>query len=335
MLPLKYLFSNNDLAEMALKNWAYDEDSLALFKYYRISSNAVYPFRYQDKLMFLRLSPCEEKSRTVIEGELEFIDYLMKAGMPVASIIPSKRGANLEVVETPWGSYYAVVFKGIVGDSLEDAVIASIDSKPLIYSYGCLMGKMHNLSRQYRPMSCKRPDVMAMLEWIRKTLICLENEEEALKVCLALESKFMESPKLEMNYGLIHYDFELDNILVSKEFGTLYAIDFDDAFYGWYALDVSQSLASISEECSESQVDILKTTFIEGYNSESEMPYTVSELTPYYSYFANLYGYTRIRYSMDQNWLNEPDWMVNLREKLSYKINHQKDIFKQILLEIN
>lgn len=45
MLKYKYLFDNRDPAEMLLKNWAYDPDSLDLFKQYRISSNAVYPFR--------------------------------------------------------------------------------------------------------------------------------------------------------------------------------------------------------------------------------------------------------------------------------------------------
>lgn len=49
MLKLKYLFQHNALAEMILKNWNYDPESLNMFQYYRISSNAVYPFRDQGK----------------------------------------------------------------------------------------------------------------------------------------------------------------------------------------------------------------------------------------------------------------------------------------------
>lgn len=49
MLKLKYLFQHHDLAEMILKNWNYDPESLDMFQYYRISSNAVYPFRDQGK----------------------------------------------------------------------------------------------------------------------------------------------------------------------------------------------------------------------------------------------------------------------------------------------
>lgn len=45
MIKLKYLFDNRNLAEMLLGNWDYDKCSLEMFKYYRISSNAIYPFQ--------------------------------------------------------------------------------------------------------------------------------------------------------------------------------------------------------------------------------------------------------------------------------------------------
>lgn len=45
MLKLKNLFDNRDLTKMILENWEYDPSSLDMFDYYRISSNAVYPFK--------------------------------------------------------------------------------------------------------------------------------------------------------------------------------------------------------------------------------------------------------------------------------------------------
>jgi hypothetical protein len=72
MLKLKYLFNNVDLAEMLLKNWDFDEQSLDMLKYYRISSNAIYPFQSQGKTQFLRFSPKTEKCRENILAELDF-----------------------------------------------------------------------------------------------------------------------------------------------------------------------------------------------------------------------------------------------------------------------
>jgi len=63
MLKLKYLFDNEDLAKMILENWKYDPSSIEMFKYFRISSNAVYPFKSEEKVMLLRFAPCTEKDK--------------------------------------------------------------------------------------------------------------------------------------------------------------------------------------------------------------------------------------------------------------------------------
>jgi hypothetical protein len=44
MLKLKYLFNDENLAEMILGNWEFDKESMDLFQYYRISSNAIIHF---------------------------------------------------------------------------------------------------------------------------------------------------------------------------------------------------------------------------------------------------------------------------------------------------
>lgn len=65
MLKLKYLFENFELARKCLELYDYDEASLdQMFRYFRISSNAIYPFREgtnPKQVNFLRLSPVEEK----------------------------------------------------------------------------------------------------------------------------------------------------------------------------------------------------------------------------------------------------------------------------------
>lgn len=69
MLKLKYLFNNVNLAEMLLKNWEYDSESLDMFQYYRISSNAIYPFRYEGKTCLLRFAPRQRKCKSNIAAE--------------------------------------------------------------------------------------------------------------------------------------------------------------------------------------------------------------------------------------------------------------------------
>ncbi|WP_245742347.1 phosphotransferase [Fontibacillus panacisegetis] len=44
------------------------------------------------------------------------------------------------------------------------------------------------------------------------------------------------------NCGLIHYDFQLDNIFYEEENSSFSVIDFDDAVYSWYAHDIITAL---------------------------------------------------------------------------------------------
>ena len=73
MLPLKYLFENYDLTKEALTRYAHSERHLdRLLADFRISSNAIYPFRTEDeaRICVLRLSPITEKSPREVESEL-------------------------------------------------------------------------------------------------------------------------------------------------------------------------------------------------------------------------------------------------------------------------
>jgi len=90
MMKIKHLYDNESLATMLVKNWFYDEESLDLFKYFRISSNAIYPFKSKGNLRFLRFAPKTEKNFSEIAAELEFIAYLKYKGYLVPETIPSK-----------------------------------------------------------------------------------------------------------------------------------------------------------------------------------------------------------------------------------------------------
>ena len=57
-----------------------------------------------------------------------------------------------------------------------------------------------------------------------------------------LNELFSKLPKNEQNYGLVHFDFELDYIFYDISTDMLNIIDFDDSMYHWYAMDIEQAL---------------------------------------------------------------------------------------------
>lgn len=177
MLKLKYLFDNRDLAKMILGNWEYDPSSTDMFEYYRISSNAIYPFKNEGKVKLLRFAPCTEKNKNNIIGELEFIRYLKLRGYPVLCTVPSKDNQELLEVNTPWGQYFAVVFDRVAG----------IQLKQIDYTYdvcrkhGKSLGKLHKLSSGYKPDKELRWSYEHVLSWIEKELSSFPDETLAMQ----------------------------------------------------------------------------------------------------------------------------------------------------------
>ncbi|WP_199617501.1 phosphotransferase enzyme family protein [Paenibacillus alkalitolerans] len=313
MLKLKYLFNNVDLAEMILKNWDYDEQSIDMFKHYRISSNAIYPFKYEGKTRLLRFAPMTEKLKANILAELAFISYLRDNGYGVLEPVESKRGEELVEARTPWGDYFASVFKRVSGVQLKN----TDSSDAIIFSYGKALGRLHFLSSQYTPGTDKRWSYSDVLDWIEDVLSDFPEESAARKETKLLKDYFASVPKTQSNYGLVHYDFEYDNVFYDDESNSCNVIDFDDAMYHWYAMDIVQVLDSLRDCIPSEAFNHKKQCFMDGYASEYDIPQDVEEMSPACRRFGKLYGYVRILRSIAERWDNEPDWLMDLREKLS------------------
>lgn len=311
MLKLKYLFPNTDLAAMIVKNWDYD--NLDLFKYWRISANAIYPFSNQNKVYLLRISPVEEKSEKAILAELEFLNYLKDNSYSAIQAKPSRNGRELEVVNTPWGRYYSVVFPRVRGTALDDMEIS--DDVALLW--GKALGRLHKLSSGYKPNNQKRSSWKDQIDWMKEVLKAFPDEAGAVNEADILKEFFESIPVTEYNYGLIHYDFELDNVFYDKDTEEIIPIDFDDSMYHWYAMDIEQTLDSIRNELPAERTESVSRKFLEGYCCEYNISEDMIELFPVFRRFADLYGYVRILRSAQEKWDNEPEWLKALRVKLS------------------
>lgn len=323
MLKLKYLFDNQDLARMILSDWEYDTDDPDLLKHYRISSNAIYRYKNQGNTFYLRFSPAEEKSRESVLAELEFLRYLRNNGYPAAGTVLSKNGNELEEINTPWGIYNAVVFRKAPGKSLED--IAFTDE--LIYGYGKALGQLHKLSSEYKWANYMRKDWKDIIDWMESELLYFPDDASAKKELNILKNYFSNLPVTKENYGLVHYDFECDNVFYDDAEKIYTSIDFDDSMYHWYAVDIEQVFDNLNDFVPEEQMESAKIQFINGYRSVYNISDDMLRLLPVFRRFINLYGYVRVLRSEAEKWDNEPEWMINLRIKLENSLIKRRSQF--------
>ncbi|MDX8365715.1 phosphotransferase enzyme family protein [Cytobacillus sp. IB215665] len=313
MMKVKYLFINVDLAEMLVQNWENDIGSIAAL---RISTNAIYTFKYKGETRFLRFSPKTEKCRENILAELEFITYLRSKRYDALEVVNAQNGVDLIEAQTPWGVYYASVFKRVAGVPINKTDF----SDHVLFSYGKALGKLHQLACDYKPVRNTRWSYSDVLHWIDHTLSHFPNETAAKVETSMLKQYFKTIPVTKHDFGLVHYDFEYDNVFYDEASHSCHIIDFDDAMYHWYVMDIVQALDSIKECMSDDNYQVMKKQFLAGYLTENEISEDMMSIIPACKRFANLYGYVRVLRSVDEQWNHEPQWLIKLRKNLSKSI---------------
>lgn len=319
MLKLKYLFENFELAKKCLELYEYDMDSMDnMFRYFRISSNAIYPFRLKadtDRICFLRLSPIEEKELSDVETEVCLIEWLIERGFPVMRPVQMKDGKLFGQVSTEWGTYNVSCFEKVPGKSLEDIE----GTLQIVKGYGETLGKLHALMKEY-PYSEKRRNHKMLLDEIEERMQEYGASEivskEFFSVCKELEKLSISNS----DYGVIHYDFEPDNVFYDEKDDTFSVIDFDDAICCWYALDVVRALDALDEVVGASDIEEATISFLEGYRVATAFTEEQMHSMPIMRRVVRLQEYATLLYVMSETVEDMPDWMNELVEKLKWKL---------------
>ena len=305
MLPLKHLFDDRPLAELLRVNWDADPEP---FPWFRISANAVYPFSFAGEPRFLRFAPAGERQVEQLQAELDFLNYLKAAGYPATWPVPARDGRLIVEQSTRSGPYVAIVVAGVPGTPVDRTDF----SDEIITAYGRALAELHLHSAAYYPPGPRRRSETDLLNWIR---LELADTPTARIEADMLEARFRELPRTPETYGLIHYDFECDNVLFDAATGRCWAIDFDDSTYHWFAMDIEQALSSLDDE-----VKGKEQLFLDAYATVRPLPADLTALRPLCKRFGDLYWSARVRHSLAGQPSEQPDWMVTLRGKMETRL---------------
>lgn len=324
MMKLKNLVRNTDqAANEILKNWEHDENSL---NFWRGSSNYVYFFTNKNEKYWLRFSKKDENSLEQINSEIEFLLYLNNNNYPSVYPIKSYKDNYLEVVEIELETYYAVVFNNAEGVNLE------IDdmTESQFENWGKSLASLHNLSKAFRPKKYVRNSWKVMLKFTRDILSDFPNEKNAIEELNRIEKWLNSLPVTKENYGLIHYDFELDNVFFKEKSNEFDVIDFDSSMYHWYVMDIACALGDLQELESSKAESGLKY-FLKGYCSINNIKEEYIKLLPKFERFDNLITFAKLLRSLkDSNFEQEPDWLQKLRPRLLRKCVEYREGFEKV-----
>jgi len=276
------------IAERILEHWEHDPGSAQFF---RSSTNFVYVFRKGGERSFLRFAESAERSGAEISAEMALLCWVASKGMTVATPIASKNGRCVETVEADLGTFHAVVFAELQGSQVDIEELSTAQFEV----WGATLGKLHAMLHLYQD-----PRLSARSTWrdhLNMAQIYLPKDELRIQAEFDHITSWLSLlPVTATNYGLIHGDFELDNLFWQDE--TIAMLDFDDCSYSWYVADVAFALRDLFQ----TGVDLSNPSFcafIRGYSEHYSLDEELLSHLPAFMRLANLLTYAKLVRAMD------------------------------------
>jgi Ser/Thr protein kinase RdoA (MazF antagonist) len=223
------------------------KESLKKFADYEGAANLVYEYQLDGKPFVLRLTFTSERTKALIQAELEFVNYLAAKGVGVSKPVSSIHGALVETIQAESIAFQVVSFAKGKGMRVPDNGYQYRSDAPIeeyFQNWGAVLGQMHALTEAYQPSSSaiQRPDwfelhrkKLSVVDQLPKTL---QPVREQIHTILAELRSF---PKEGGSYGLIHGDFNDGNFTVDYANGDITVFDFDDSCYFWFVYELASA----------------------------------------------------------------------------------------------
>ena len=120
-------------------------------------------------------------------------------------------------------------------------------------------------------------------------------------------------------FGLVHFDFEMDNVLWADD-GRLGIIDFDDAAYYPFVADIALALRDLYDDAI-AHIDLADErlqTFVAGYRQAKSLSDEALRQLPLFARLGNLTVFARQIWALgDGPEREEPQWTAQLRQALA------------------
>jgi amicoumacin kinase len=283
---------NDGILQAAMQRYGIDSDGIRMLDSYE---SFIYEYELKSENYILRIGHTFHRSEALIQGEVDWINYLAAGGVSVARAVYSESGKLVEMIDDGQG-----------GNFLVTAFVRARGTSPwkvgwtpeLYQKYGSFMGNMHALSVGYQHTfpAFKRPAWDDdLFEFVERYLP--SSEVMAKEKYRYLRAQLQTLPVEGTSYGMIHQDAHGSNFFVDDT-GRITMFDFDECAYSWFINDIAIALFYI----------VMDADDWSAFTSE------------FMAHF--LRGY-RQAYPLDPKWLMEIPNFLKLREIELYAVMHR------------
>jgi Ser/Thr protein kinase RdoA (MazF antagonist) len=253
----------------------------------RSYNNQVYRVERADGQCFsLRICGFLNMKRSSMEDEMQWLAFVAQHNPRLAPRpIANANGELITVTPAPEGERLSCLFAWIEGRELRGAV-----QPTHMHQIGCSTAALHNIARQFpfpdasSDFRCSYRYDQALMHshhsWIDKhrTVIGAENAallQRAIDYVSAAMDRMGSTPT---NYGMIHADLHLGNILVQED--EIMIMDFEQLGRGHFLYDLAVVRNELRKE--DAAFAPLWHSFVTGYQAVADLPFAeIAELNPF------------------------------------------------------
>ena len=125
--------------------------------------------------------------------------------------------------------------------------------------------------------------------------------------------------------GLIHYDFEFDNLFWDGS--QFHIIDFDDVSFYWFAADIGFALRDLWNESHPDPEKAIEL-FLRGYREEMPLEERWEEEIPQFAYLQEVLAFARLIHSFDgTDPAMDSPWVAELRNRCEGWLDERRQSF--------
>ena len=255
--------------------------------------------------------------------EVTYTNFLYQNVLAVPPILPSLNG-NLVEKLTLGKELFAVLYKAAPGIHLPRYEWNSTIFKKL----GQQIGKLHRISKIFE----RAKPVKYINDWYENEeynfLKYIPKEETIIReIASDILSSIKNLPKTYTNYGLIHGDLWLENILVENN-SNLTMIDFQDCEKHYYIFDLAVPIYSAIEYSFVGNGNIvdyknsITKAILDGYQEENELPTEMINKLPLFIKLKEIFEYSLMHMYWDKEELTEEQIRIMNLYRLKLESNY-------------
>ncbi|MEK4080018.1 phosphotransferase enzyme family protein [Solibacillus sp. FSL K6-1126] len=226
--------------------------------------------------------------------EVTYTNYLYKEGLGVSPTIVSINGKVVEKITFNNNEVLTVLYKSALGKHLSK----NQWNAKVLKELGRQIGKLHRISRTFEEINPTR----YINDWYQNEeyafLKYIPEEESTIRdVAQEILTKIKNIPKDNSNYGLLHGDLWLENILVDRNL-KLSMVDFQDCEKNFYIFDLAVPIYSAIEYSFVGGGNIIEygrgiaKAIIEGYQEENDLPKDMLDKLPLFIKLKEVFEYS-------------------------------------------